>query len=67
YKFAVEIKFLWFASIAKLAWISAHLKRGEPKDLDIAKEMLAEALAEFEEIGADGFVEFLAEKRNSIK
>jgi predicted ATPase/predicted Ser/Thr protein kinase len=65
-RFAAEINFLWNVTLAKLAWISAHLRRGEPEDLKEAKEMLTEALSGFQEMGADGFVELVQEKLNTL-
>jgi hypothetical protein len=57
HNFATKINYLWPATVVKIIWISAHLKRGEPEDRADAEEMLTEALSEFLAIGADGFVE----------
>jgi tetratricopeptide (TPR) repeat protein len=38
-------------------WAEAHLARGEPGDTEQATELLGEALTEYEEMGATGWVE----------
>ncbi|MFQ5943100.1 MAG: serine/threonine-protein kinase PknK [Anaerolineales bacterium] len=38
-------------------WAEAHLARGEPGDTEQAKELLGEALTEYEEMGAIGWIE----------
>lgn len=66
YKFVIELNFLWFAVYTRLIWISHYLKRGRPEDLEKAKGMMVEELSTFEEIGAEGFVQMMKEKINSL-
>ena len=42
----------WFRAQALREWAEAHLARGEPGDAEQAKELLIEAQAEFEDMGA---------------
>lgn len=65
--FVTEIKFLWSATIAKLAWISAHLRRAETEDLIIARDMLTAALSDFEAMGADGYVKMINTKLSELE
>jgi tetratricopeptide (TPR) repeat protein len=38
-----------------LSWANAHLQRAEPEDLDRARELLQEAISEFEQMGSPGY------------
>ncbi len=53
----------WFAT----EWADAHLLRGEPEDISRARELLEEARAEFEEMGAYGWVELVNGKLAGIE
>jgi hypothetical protein len=53
---AGEKKFRWFSRRASLAWAEALIKRGEPGDVQRAKEMLQESLQDYLQMGAEGFV-----------
>jgi tetratricopeptide (TPR) repeat protein len=38
------------------AWAKGHISRGEPEDIERARELLGEARVEFEDMGSDGYV-----------
>ena len=38
------------------SWAQAHLERGQPEDLERARELYSEALSEFEAMGSPGYV-----------
>jgi tetratricopeptide (TPR) repeat protein len=40
-----------------LSWAKAHLQRGEAEDLVRAKELLKEAISEFEQMGSPGYAQ----------
>ncbi len=47
----------WHRARTLVDWAEAHLARGEPGDRERGLELLREAEAEFEAMGADGYVE----------
>lgn len=49
---------VWFA----IEWAEAHLLRGEAEDVPRAQELLQEARAEFDDMGANGWVELIDRK-----
>jgi tetratricopeptide (TPR) repeat protein len=51
-----EKKFHWFSRRASVDWAEALIKRGEPDDVQRAKEMLQESLQDYQKMGAEGFV-----------
>jgi tetratricopeptide (TPR) repeat protein len=62
FKFASEYNFIWQSNQIRLYWISAYLKRGTSTDRLKAKELLVEALSDYQDMGADGFVEIITSK-----
>jgi hypothetical protein len=50
-------KLRWHRARTLIDWAEAHLARGEPRDHERALELLREAEAEFEAMGAHGYVE----------
>jgi hypothetical protein len=48
-------------------WAEAHLKRGEVADISRGKALYEEALREFEEMGATGFVERIKGRLGEIE
>jgi len=57
----------WHRSQALVDWAEAYLVRAEPEDKDKAREILREAQSEFQDMGADGFVQRVAEQLANIK
>jgi tetratricopeptide (TPR) repeat protein len=57
----------WHRSQALVDWAEAHLARAEPEDKDKAINILREAHSEFQDMGADGFVQRVAEQLENIK
>jgi lipopolysaccharide biosynthesis regulator YciM len=53
----------WFAT----EWADAHLLRGEPEDITRARELLEKAWAEFDDMGAYGWVELVNGKLSGIE
>jgi tetratricopeptide (TPR) repeat protein len=57
----------WHRSQALVDWAEAHLARAEPEDKDRARKILREAQSEFQDMGADRFVQRVAEQLANIK
>jgi tetratricopeptide (TPR) repeat protein len=47
-------------------WAKAHLSRGEPEDLDRARQLLQEALSQFEAMGSPGYVKSIQAQLASL-
>jgi tetratricopeptide (TPR) repeat protein len=66
YQKTVEVPVLsgypWFMADTLKFWAEAYLARGEAEDRPRARELLGEALAIFEDIGASGYVDRVKEK-----
>jgi tetratricopeptide (TPR) repeat protein len=54
--------FRWHRALALTDWVDALLNRGEVEDMEKARELLEEAQSEYQDMGADGFVELVTEK-----
>jgi predicted ATPase len=54
--------FRWHKTRALVEWAQAHLHRGQPGDRENAHQILGEAMDEFEDMGADGFVKMVADQ-----
>ena len=52
-----QMKLRWYRARILIDWAEAHLARGESGDRERAGELLREAEAEFEAMGAHGYVE----------
>jgi tetratricopeptide (TPR) repeat protein len=55
-------RFRWHRAWANVDWADALLTHSEVEDWQRAQELLEEALSEYQDMGADGFVELLAGK-----
>jgi hypothetical protein len=49
-----------------MEWAEAHLVRGEGADLARAKELFEEARADFEDMGAPGWMQLIDEKISAL-
>ena len=52
-----RVGFYWYGTHMRKEWAEALLARNEPEDRQRARGLLEKALTEFEEMGADGYVE----------
>ena len=52
-----HVKARWYQARILIDWAEAHLARGEPGDRTRAGQLLQEAQAEFEAMGAQGYIE----------
>ena len=59
--------FRWHRALALTDWADALLKRGRTEDLEKARELLQEAQREYQDMGAHGFVELVAEKISAFQ
>jgi tetratricopeptide (TPR) repeat protein len=59
--------FRWHRTMALTDWADALLTRGQSEDMEKARELLEEAQSEYQDMGADGFVELVSEKLSAIK
>lgn len=57
---------IWDLAHAQFWWADAHLRRGEPEDLQAGKELLGEALALYEKMGAVKNAEVIRERLKGI-
>jgi tetratricopeptide (TPR) repeat protein len=57
----------WVDAINKLDWGDAYVARGEPGDRKQAEQLYRQSLAIFSEIGADGYVEVVESRLDSLK
>jgi tetratricopeptide (TPR) repeat protein len=57
---------VWDLAQAQCVWAEAHLRRGKPKDIQAARELLGEALALYEKMGAIKHAEVVREKLKAI-
>ena len=51
----------WHRSQTLVVWADAYLTRNQPGDVGKAREILEEAQSEFQDMGADGFVQMVEE------
>jgi hypothetical protein len=61
-----EFNLCLYRAILLKYWAQAHLSRGEYEDTLRAKELFQEAQAEFEQMGAEGFVTMLKKQLADI-
>ena len=54
--------FLWHSNRVRVDWATALLARGEPNDIEKARQLLETAIEEDQKMGADGFAQMIAEK-----
>jgi hypothetical protein len=47
-------------------WASAHLQRGQPEDIERAKELLSGAQAEFKEMGSPGYAKRIQSRLDEL-
>jgi tetratricopeptide (TPR) repeat protein len=57
---------VWELAHAQRRWAEAHLRRGKPKDIHAGRELLGEALALYEKMGAIKHAEVLRERLKAI-
>jgi tetratricopeptide (TPR) repeat protein len=57
---------VWNLAQAQCVWAEAHLRRGKPKDIQAGRELLGEALALYEKMGAIKHAEVVKEKLKAI-
>jgi tetratricopeptide (TPR) repeat protein len=62
-----ERDFRWFSRRASVDWAEALIKRGEPEDVIRAREIYQESLQDYQEMGAEGFVELIEDRLTHIK
>jgi hypothetical protein len=55
-----------YRATALMEWARAHLSRGEDEDFPRAKELFQEALVEFEQMGAEGYVALIEEQLTAM-
>ena len=63
----VEKKLRLEVAWAGLEWADAYLLRGKTEDIGRAKELLEAARAEFDDMGANGWVELTDDKLSKIE
>jgi predicted ATPase len=56
-----------YQALALRRWADAHLSRGEPGDVDRARELLEQALAIYQDMGAEGWVERVEARLGELK
>ncbi len=61
-----HMKARWYQARVLIDWAEAHLARGEPGDSDRAAELLSEAEAEFEAMGAHGYLQRVKERLEEL-
>jgi tetratricopeptide (TPR) repeat protein len=61
-----ELNLRWNHAVLLKDWAQAHLSRGEEEDIPRAVELFQEALAEFEQMGAEGYVALIEEQLISL-
>ncbi len=59
--------FLWHSNRVRVDWATALMARGEPNDKEKARQLLETAISEDRKMGADGFVQRVAEQLENIK
>ena len=57
---------VWDLAHAQCSWAEAHLRRGKPKDIQVGRELLGEALALYEKMGAVKHAEVVKERLKAI-
>jgi hypothetical protein len=65
--FDIRPQHRWERARVRIDWAWAHQQRGKPEDITRAKELLLEARAEFEAMGADGWVVHVQEQLENIE
>jgi hypothetical protein len=66
-KFATEHSLLWHTNRMRVNWATALLARGEPNDIEEARQLLEFAIEEDQKMGADGFVQMVAEQLAALE
>ena len=56
----------WYWARWHLDWAEAHATRGEPDDRERARELLREAQAAFEEMGAHGYLQAVERRLRAL-
>jgi predicted ATPase/predicted Ser/Thr protein kinase len=62
-----EKDFCWLSRQTSVDWAEALLKRGEPEDVEQAREILQDSLQDFQDMSADGFVSRIETRLNEIE
>jgi hypothetical protein len=57
----------WYRARTLQEWAEAHVARGEPGDLERARELLREAQAAFEEMGSSGCVAAVQQRLDELE
>jgi tetratricopeptide (TPR) repeat protein len=66
-KLTTEHNLRWYQNWVMVEWAEAFVARNDPGDREKALEMLGEALREFEDMGADGFVKMVEEQLEALR
>ena len=66
-KFATEHSLLWHTNRMRVNWATALLARGEPNDIEEARQLLEFAIEEDQKMGADGFAQMVADQLAALE
>ena len=64
---ASRLGYRWIKARILLDWAEAHIARGDKEYINKGKTMMQEAQAEFEDMGADGWVERIMKRRKVLE